>query len=166
MPTFSSSSVSHIATGQTAGVSTALQTYEAALNALVSTPVPYTPTFAGTGTAIGNGTINGYYLQTGKLVTFGVHITLGTTTTIGTTAQSVTLPVQASGVSLSRFGVHVRYVHGAADWQGQGLIYGSGLIAYIGVPGTNGAYTVLTSTVPFTWAITDTIDVFGQYWAA
>lgn len=126
------------------------------------TPQTFTPTWTGTGAAIGNGTLTGWWTKVGRVATVYAKLTLGSTTTMGTVSQQLaSLPW--TNTATGKVGAHVRFTHGSVDWQGQGLIFASGSSVFLAVPGANGAWTAITSTVPFTWATGDTIEVLVTY---
>lgn len=125
-------------------------------------PQTFTPTWTGTGAARGNGTLTGWWVKTGRLTTVYAKLTLGSTTTMGTVSQQIaSLPW--TNTSTGKIGAQVRFTRGSTDWMGQGVIYASGSSVFVAVPGTNGAWTQITSTVPFTWATGDTLEVLVTY---
>lgn len=164
MPTFTSSSVSHITAGQTAGVSTALQTYESALNALVGAWTPYTPTL--TGFTPGNGTPSGQYIQIGKLVHFEAKFTFGSTSAAATAIPTLTLPVPANATATSLANVRGAYLKSGVNWNLAAAQVSTTTAVQVAIIGTSGLFGTPTTTTPFTWATLDTIYAAGTYQAA
>lgn len=154
------------ATTETPDVQRDLKALVDYLEAQAGAGTAFTPTFSGTGAAVGNGTLTGKWWKTGKMVHAVMRLTVGTTTTMGTVSQALgNLPYAcAAGWKV---GARVRYTSAAsADWMGQGLIVAGGSSVFIAVPGTNGAWTAVTSAVPFAWAAGATVDIYVAYPAA
>lgn len=124
----------------------------------------YTPTWTASSVnpAIGNGTITGAYLQIGKIVWFRLSIGMGASTTFGTGTYAFSLPVaSASGVTMI----------------GDGRLFDSGtnnrlVLARRETSTTFALYqdqntgSGIGPTVPFTFAVSDAIEVQGCYEAA
>jgi hypothetical protein len=132
------------------------------------TPGSYSPTL--TNITIGNGSVTGSFVQIGNIVFWQVLITFGTTTSLGAVPR-VSVPVPAS---VNVYGP-VMSTHSYAVDSSSGTSY------FIGVVGTSTTDMLLvtfsstsalsgnqpiTSTVPFTWATGDTIQLGGVYFAA
>lgn len=126
---------------------------------------PYTPTY---NFSVGNGTgtlglREGRYKKVGRTVHFYARIRMGTGFTIGSGA-TIGLPVNRLG--------------GVGDYECTAQLLDSGTTNYsaigymaptgvsIWTRGTNGAYSPVGSTAPFTWAIGDEIAVAGTYESA
>ena len=130
----------------------------------------YTPTLGGTGWAIGNGTATGAYCQVGKLVFFRAEITFGSTSTFGAAAAStITGPVNAkSGIN----GNHNLMVNlldtstGAEYFAWCRTTASSPLTVVISYLGTSSQRSDINSTIPFTWATGDRIQLTGFYEAS
>ena len=150
----------HIISGQTAGVATALQTYETDLLVFNQAWTTYTPTLAGWVLTTG-GSITGRYVQAGKTVIFTARVTLGTVFTISA-LLSVGLPV-SSNTTLGRSATAELNQAGTA-WLGAARL--TSTTADVRSLGTNGVMNTMTSTVPFTWANTHYVEVSGVYEAA
>lgn len=127
----------------------------------------YTPSWTGSTTnpVLGNGTIAGAYAQAGKLVFYKVTLTTGSTSTYGSGAWLFSLPVTASSFSVT-----------AAGSTGFATLYdSSGTTRYFRMAYQNSTTTVamadmsatlVTATVPFTWATGDSLSIQGFYEAA
>ncbi len=128
----------------------------------------YTPTLGGTGWALGNGSVtNSAYCQIGKIVFFRMSAVFGSTSTYGTVQPTFTVPVAertAIGLidgSLSGWAVDAS---ASAKYPIQALVaVGTGLIQV-----STGAQPTasVTSTVPFTWTTSDSVNISGFYEAA
>lgn len=154
------------ATSETPDVQRDLKALVDYLEAQAGAGTAFTPTFSGTGAAVGNGTLTGKWWKTGKIVHAVMRLTVGSTTTMGTVSQALgSLPFAcATGWKV---GAQVRYTTAAAgDWMGQGEIIPTATSVFFGVIGTNGAWTQVTSTVPFAWSAGATVDIYVAYPAA
>lgn len=124
----------------------------------------YTPTTGGL--TIGNGTLTGRYAQVNGLVFFNVSFVMGTTSAV-TGDVSFGLPV--TRVNTGRGGANGFYAN-------TGTTYNTPAIADMGatsvqfrVMNTGSTYmgvSLISATVPFLWATTDTMSVAGFYEAA
>ena len=126
----------------------------------------YTPTWTGTtDPVIGNGTLTGAFAQIGKVVNFRIVITMGSTTTFGTGAYRFGVPVTAAA---SAVGIYTP----VGDFMGQDnstgfwyeatpvLALSTSLLVRYEV-GNN-----VSTTFPFTWAVSDILAINGTYQAA
>lgn len=131
----------------------------------------WTPTL--TNMTLGNGTIVARFIQIGKTVFFRFTFVLGSTSTIGS-SPTFSLPVTAitgytTGAS-TPIGI-VHYEHTGVT-NAEGAIYiSSTTTASFGVWGAASTYVTggaggLSSSVPFTWAVSDQILTTGFYEAA
>jgi hypothetical protein len=119
----------------------------------------WAPTLSG-GWANGNGTWTARYVQIGKTVHVAASFTIGSTTTKGTTL-TVSLPVNMFNQSLTS-GFNARAGIGGTIYP---LFMGASSVGAINLfvsnaAGTYAAYNGVTSTVPATWATSDSI-IFG-----
>jgi hypothetical protein len=137
---------------------------------LAGTPdVAWTPSLPG-GITIGNGTFTGsFYQKVGNLVTAQFVLTLGSTSTVASSID-VTLPVTAA-VAESVHGTIRFYDTSVNDYIMGFLIPTSTTVASIQYGDTtiNSPYIedgFMSSTVPWTWATGDRIDVAITYLAA
>lgn len=129
---------------------------------------PYTPTF--TNVTTGNGTITGAYVQIGKTVFWRAKVVLGSSSSVGSTV-TVSLPVASVnyGVAFTKNIANVAMLDSSA---GQ-IYHGWALWASTTTADIN-AFSVatfvrgseLSSTVPVTWATSDSIDISGHFEAA
>lgn len=120
-------------------------------------------TTSGTNPAIGNGSITGAYMEAGKTVMFWARITMGSTTTYGSAAWVLGRPVAPTTATAWVW-------NGRATDSSTGSAYpvqmfSSGLITTDATT-AGGAWRSVTATVPFTWAVGDTLDISGFYEAA
>jgi hypothetical protein len=135
-------------------------------NALGDPWTAYTPAWTGTTTnpVIGNGTITGSYRQIGKTIDYGIHIVMGTTTTYGTGNYRFSLPF--ASLALTAFtplgvkGVCIDTSLTARNFRN--AFYAS--TTTIGL--CDDAAVQVTPTVPFTFANTDEIHIYGTYESA
>ena len=143
-------------------VATDFDAYENATAAWTS----YTPawTASSVNPALGNGTLTGNYTQVGKLVFLRIVLTMGSTSTFGTGAWSISLPVGAKASSI--IGALAEDSSASQRWAGQVRIIttsATGDNMRIVVADASGA---VNSTVPFTWATSDSLILSGLYEAA
>lgn len=118
----------------------------------------WTPTYGGGISAIGDATVNARYLLAGKLCIGHVTITMGASTTFAASTLSIVLPVapvthgQALGaVYLVDSSATARYV-GTALQSGVNAVFLSAASS-----------TLVSNTVPFTWASGDVLSFEFQY---
>jgi hypothetical protein len=126
----------------------------------------YTPAWTTDGTqpSIGNGTITGAYKQIGKTVFVRVKLNAGSSTNFGSGAFQFSLPVTASSPDGIQFpcsmldnGIH--WYQGTVNGTYSGNNYKSAII----YPNTSGWSDAVTSTAPFTWGNTDSLQFNGSY---
>jgi len=131
----------------------------------------YTPVWGASGTApaIGNGTIVGSYLQIGKRVDYKILVTFGSTTTFGTGNYTFSLPVATISGLPAWFPMGTwmgtasgTVLGGLASWQSTTTI--SGLNHSVGTSGAQSSQ--VGTTMPVTWANTNTIYFAGSYESA
>lgn len=126
----------------------------------------YTPSL--TNVTIGNGTVYGAYARSGKTIHFQASVTFGTTTSVSG-VPTLSLPVTASGSNLTNVGFVGAFgdSSAAAIYQTQPVASTTTVALYaINTSGTYSLYVASSSTVPFTWATSDYIQVSGTYMAA
>lgn len=124
----------------------------------------YTPAWAGTtDPVIGNGTLTGAYMSAGKLTHVSISIIMGSTTTYGSGTWSLSLPNTLVGTMRFPF-------TGIARDTSAGQFYPlrtAGSVAPLGLmcDGTTagGPLRSVTPTIPFTFANTDELHLFGTY---
>ena len=123
----------------------------------------YTPAVVNATQGAGS-TMSGGYLRQGKTIHFWAKWVLGSGFSIAAGA-GLTLPTAMRAVhSLSA--LRAVYTDTGSNIFA-GLPYLSATTAVLcAVPGTNGNALALSATVPFTWAVTDIIDINGIYEAA
>jgi hypothetical protein len=126
----------------------------------------WTPTL--TNMSIGNGTMTSKYLQLGKLVFFNTLIVFGTTTSV-TGDIEISLPVTAVAPGQMPIGHALLYDDSTATpYMAQPTLVATTRFRVLSVV-TSGATATTTDTtalVPFTWATSDQIRVYGFFEAA
>lgn len=146
----------------------ALETKVAIGNTVLGTYTAYTPTFL-TGLVIGNGTISSSYCRVNDFVHVWGRAVLGSTSTVSAAGVYLTLPVNMDATVSGTFPATVIGQTGVRD-ASAGASY-SGIVQTLGLGGfperinllvQNAAGTYLTVTqistaVPMTWAVSDTL---------
>lgn len=142
----------------------------AELDGVIGAWIPYTPTFENF--TLGDGALDFAYTKIGRTVMVGGRILFGSTSVIGDSPPlSISMPVAA--------------VSGITDWPGQAVYRDNTGTSYVGMPRFNNnsgkivlnalnasdtylslASGSLSPTVPFTWAVDDSIGIFIAYRAA
>jgi hypothetical protein len=137
----------------------------AELNA-IGTWTTWTPTWSNL--TVGNGTVVARYSQINKVIHMRANLVWGSTTSISGNV-TFALPVTASS-TVSTTGHGVAQFGDTSSAQFLGVVrLASTTTAQLVVPQTSGNYpnfVQLSSTVPFTWVNTDTIDITLTYEAA
>jgi hypothetical protein len=126
----------------------------------------FTPTF--TNLTLGNGTVsNARYLQVGKLVNVHLNIQLGSTSSVSG-AFRIELPVTAKNTESWITAAQYQKSGGGGFWVGYGYIFSTAAIQFyvIDASTTDAKFRATSSTVPFTWASGDYIDIDFTYGAA
>lgn len=127
----------------------------------------FSPAWTATGTnpVIGNGSIVGRYIQLGKTVFLRASITMGSTTTYGSGQYILSLPVTAAAGSIQL--ADAFYFNGT-NYRGYARMPAGATTLSLFAPNTTAgaADRVVSSTVPFTFASTNSISVSGCYEAA
>lgn len=121
----------------------------------------FTPTF--TGLTVGNGSVFGFYRRIGKQVFITYGFILGSTSAVGSLSGVSGLPFTTGSVGVGRFFP----VTGAAFKSGVGW-FGAWSVLFTSATSGNGIYsstnnTVLSATVPFTWATDDSLSLTATY---
>jgi len=119
----------------------------------------WTPTF--TALTVGNGTVTARYQKIGKTVNFFFFFQMGSTSSMGTN-PNFTLPIASVNYG------HLVPTHildsGTANYAMVSEVYSNlCLLTAVFTNGTYPSYSGLTATVPFTWAVNDTITMLGTY---
>jgi hypothetical protein len=121
----------------------------------------YVPTVSGI--TIGSGTLVGYFSLTDGVVTYWVKLELAADTTM-TGNPKISLPV---ATSLGEAHLGITSIHDTSPssyYSGATYVDNSGMtVQCYQVSGTSLKETAITTTVPFTWATGDQIDVNGTY---
>jgi hypothetical protein len=126
----------------------------------------YTPT--DTNVTVGNGTRLARYRKEGRSVDFFWKLTLGSSSAFGA-GVSIGIPFAAAANGAWQCGVYM-LDSGTQDYSCGARINGGSSIARITLGITTGTAITggggVTSTVPFTWAQNDVLEVSGTYEAA
>lgn len=125
----------------------------------------WTPTLANL--TLGNGTSVGKYIQIGKTVHFRWIFTLGSTSAVGT-APTITLPISPTGLTANdhvAFGTLYDSSATQPYWTRAVFVSGS-IIKVFALNGATGPDGNISATGPFTWAVSDTMQLTGTYEAA
>lgn len=126
----------------------------------------WTPTW--TNITVGNGVQASNYIQIGKIVIARLSFKLGTTSTVGT-APTFTLPVTSvSAYIAGQWLGAVRLVAAVTGYTGyiQWASTTTAALIAVGTSGATASDVSITSTVPNTWALNDTITGTFIYEAA
>lgn len=124
----------------------------------------YTPTIANL--TLGNGTNVGAYTTIGQTVLFRWTFTLGSTSAVGT-APTFTLPIAPAGMTAA-----VGWITGKMNDNSAtqpypltaNFVSGSTMLLHsINASFNQALDDTITATVPFTWAVSDVIQVGGSY---
>jgi hypothetical protein len=121
----------------------------------------YTPTW--TNLTVGNATQEFYYMQIGKLVVLRGRITLGSTSSVSTNPRFTT---PTTHFASSWVDGDAKLVDASGSTYLAAIDFFSNTTMRVGYWSTSGANLIraqITSTVPFTWASTDAIEVVAFY---
>jgi hypothetical protein len=126
----------------------------------------YTPVWTAvtTNPTLGNGTLTGTYVQTGKLVIFKIRLAFGSTTTLGSGAYRWTLPVASNFDINASVGNAVLWDDSATTNFTRVAAYTLASPARVVCAAQDG--TLVSNTVPVTWANADKIQITGMYEAS
>lgn len=123
----------------------------------------WTPTW--TNLTVGNGTQTSYYKRSGGIIDIFARFVFGTTSAI-TGSVSVAAPINALN-AYDLDNLHARYGDASAvstsPGFGSGASTSSVTLFATNAAGTYLASAVLSSLIPFTWAVSDVLLVFGRY---
>lgn len=132
----------------------------------IGTWTTWSPTW--TNLTVGNGTVTAQYSQINKVVHLRASVTFGSTTSISGSV-TFTLPVTASSTaSTTGHGVAQFGDTGSASYLGVARV-STTTTGQLVAPNSSLTYvslSALSSTVPFTWGNTDTINLTLAYEAA
>jgi hypothetical protein len=117
-----------------------------------------TLTSANGNASLGNGTLNAWWSRAGTVVTMTVNLTVGSTTTFGTGAVRISVP-QTSSVSVQT-GAAIATDSDTTNTYLMGAVL-SATIDYVTFRAHAG--TTVSATVPFTWAVGDTLRMTMSY---
>lgn len=137
----------------------------AQLNGIGETATSYTPTL--TNLTLGNGTLNAKYVRINKFIFGQISLVFGSTTIMGS-SPSFSLPVTGATI-ISQTGPQVYLLDsGVAFYIAGANISTTAITPYaVNVAGTYPTNSAnFSSTVPFTWATNDSINITFQYEAA
>src|SRR3990172_12641434 len=132
---------------------------------LVIAPTTFTPAIANLTVGTG-GTLAGRYTQVGKLVNFDVRAILGSSGFSVAGSLTLTFPVTLATYSnVTPLGI-VRFRDASPATSYSGVISSNGPLGALGAGATYLTVDALSSTIPFTWAASDEIEISGTYIAA
>ena len=146
----------------------ALQAKVAIGNTVLGTYTAYTPTFL-TGLVLGDGTVSSSYCRVNNFVHYWGRVVLGSTSTVSAAGVYLTLPINMDATVSGTFSatvigqVGVRDASAAASYNGIVQTLGlGGFPERINLLVQNAAGTYLTTTqistsVPMTWTVSDTL---------
>ena len=123
----------------------------------------YTPTY--TNFTLGNGTVIARYAESGKLVYFQVQVTFGSTTSVSGLIK-ISLPVTAKNNGNAVTIPALFTDAGLNEYIGFGAINQTDNVVSLFAEDASATYlkyALTSSTVPFTWATADVINVSGSY---
>lgn len=154
-----------VSSGQTAGVSTAINQMGADLDLIgdPTTASSYVTQWLASGTqpALNNGTTVGAWLQIGNLVVFRTIITAGSTTTFGTGSYTLTLPVVPVGTQRLRFSGWFFDTSAGALYDV--LVQGTSASTTVNLYNPGAPVTAVTNLAPVTMASGDSLQINGTY---
>lgn len=131
-------------------------------------PVEFNWSPAPSGLTIGNGTMTAKFKMIGMGVYFHWEFVFGSTSAISGTVN-FTLPIAAAGYGTSVYPIGLtRFKDATGGNANSGITIAIAGLGQLMVLNSGGAYAVqdnLTSTIPFTWAVSDEIQVDGSYFA-
>lgn len=122
--------------------------------------VSYTPSTTGSGLTLGNGTITGRYKKIGKTVHNTISITLGSTSAISGSGVNWSYFLPSGIAPLNPRSVICSGVYGDAS---TGLGYPLYIWFYVLGYNSGSFISQISNTLPFTWAINDTIFLNMTY---
>lgn len=128
----------------------------------------YVPTI--TNFTTGNGAVGGAYNQIGKMVFYRANFTFGSTSAVAG-AVTISLPVTSISYSANRhqIGYGIAYDDSATTAYKLAVVWATTTTATVwavNAASTNSLLSALSSTVPITWATSDTMQVELIYEAA
>lgn len=126
--------------------------------------IDFTPTWSTSGTqpVLGNGTLTGKYVRLGKLILYTISLTAGSSTTFGTGRFEFLLPVTA-GFTLGAAVAIMQDISVPVITTGAGFMIST---TEFSVTYTGDTAPGITFNTPFTWAVNDTLQVTGLYFAS
>lgn len=134
--------------------------------------VAFTPTWSGTsGVAIGDGTLLGYWRRVGSNVEVQIKLTAGASTNFGSGVWRFTYPfgisfnttVGITGGSTSVIG-KASYYNGSSIFDGALYLTTSQMFPRaFSAAGSFTSHTDITSTVPFTWASGNILNIYVSF---
>ena len=149
----------------------ALQTKVAIGNTVLGTYTAYTPTMSNF--TLGNGTVSSSYCRVNNYVHYFGKVTLGSTSVVLGGGQALSVPINIDSTQTSFYNVigSASYYDISVAWGYPGVVncVGSATTVYLQQQNSAGTYLTafaVTSTVPFTWAVNDTMNWNVFYKAA
>ena len=124
----------------------------------------WTPTVGGTGWAIGNGVTEAAYCQIGNTVHFRIRVEWGTTSTFGAAAAlTLQLPFAPRSGTLGLTGRAAGWAEDVSASQRFPIECQVGSTTTLTVRHASSPFALTSSTVPFAWASTDSVNLVGTY---
>ncbi len=173
-PTASSLLTSPSHAQQHSDINDAVEALEAKVaigNTVLGTYTAYTPTM--TNFTLGNGTISSSYCRVNNFVHYFGKVTFGSTSVVGGGGQSLSVPINIDSTQTSFYNVigSASYYDISAGVGYPGVVncVGSATTVYLQQQNSAGTYLTaqaVTSTIPFTWAVNDTMNWNVFYKAA
>lgn len=119
----------------------------------------YTPTLAGGGgAAIGDGTVAGRSIVYGRTRFTIINFSFGSTSSLGTSGVTFTIPATTANASVAYLGTAQAFDNNVgAYYSGTAVVQPNASTVTLYDHNNVGPYK---STVPFTWAVNDTIRIF------
>lgn len=127
----------------------------------------FTPTW--TNLTVGNGTQVAKYRQVGKILFFEVRLVFGSTTSITGRVSLDWPPIAPANTAAANMANVVIELADYSDGPYPGFKFGQGAnttkfeLLAVNAGGTYSKFALLSSTVPFTWATSDEINLSGFY---
>ena len=149
----------------------ALQTKVAIGNTVLGTYTAYTPTMSNF--TLGNGTVSSSYCRVNNFVHYFGKVTLGSTSVVLGGGQALSVPINIDSTQTSFYNVigSASYydISAVAGYPGVVNCVGSATTVYLQQQNSAGTYLTaqaVVSTIPFTWAVNDTMNWNVFYKAA
>jgi hypothetical protein len=114
--------------------------------------------------SIGNGSITGKYMVNGKRITGEIYLTIGSTTTFGSGNWFFSLPSPYTPANSQIASSYVYDSSSTIPYVIQGAVTASSTNMRGWLPSGTGSISIVSPTVPITWATGDTMTLAFDYW--